>query len=309
MDTKDFEYLVEIARQESLSKAAARLYLSQPTLTKFLKKIEAEYGTPLFDRVGKKMVLTEAGRCCVQKSEQILALNRELDDRIRLLRQHDKGVIRIGISHSRSDFFLHYIIPAFVQRYPDLNFILTQNTRTSLHELLENEELDAIFVSNYSQRPYLDYVSIAREEMVLVVPEEHPLLREAVPSAQSRYPHVSHEAWSQYPFVAVPPKLMTGQYTRQLFQQCHIQPRIVLEVSTLHSVYTAVAQNIGIGIAPSMPTTSDATRSLRYLSLDDPQNLQWSFAAITRSQVSVHPVVREIIQMAQRVYPELSEKL
>jgi len=74
MDTKDFEYLVEIARQESLSKAAARLYLSQPTLTKFLKKIEAEYGTPLFDRVGKKMVLTEAGRCCVQKSEQILAL-------------------------------------------------------------------------------------------------------------------------------------------------------------------------------------------------------------------------------------------
>ena len=86
MDTKDFEYLVEIARQESLSKAAARLYLSQPTLTKFLKKIEAEYGTPLFDRVGKKMVLTEAGRCCVQKSEQILALNRELDDRIRLLR-------------------------------------------------------------------------------------------------------------------------------------------------------------------------------------------------------------------------------
>ena len=76
MDTKDFEYLVEIARQESLSKAAARLYLSQPTLTKFLKKIEAEYGTPLFDRVGKKMVLTEAGRCCVQKSEQILALNR-----------------------------------------------------------------------------------------------------------------------------------------------------------------------------------------------------------------------------------------
>ncbi|MFR8401566.1 MAG: hypothetical protein ACLVBX_05755 [Faecalibacterium prausnitzii] len=51
------------------------------------------------------MVLTEAGRCCVQKSEQILALNRELDDRIRLLRQHDKGVIRIGISHSRSDFF------------------------------------------------------------------------------------------------------------------------------------------------------------------------------------------------------------
>ena len=309
MDTKDFEYLVEIARQESLSKAAARLYLSQPTLTKFLKKIEAEYGTPLFDRVGKKMIPTEAGRCCVQKAEQILALNRELDDRIRLLRQHDKGVIRIGISHSRSEFFLHYIIPAFVQRYPDLNFILTQNARTALHELLESDELDVIFVSNYSQRPYLDYASIAREEMVLVVPEEHPLRREAVPSAQSRSPYVSHEAWSRYPFVAVPPKLMTGQYTRQLFQQCHIQPRIVLEVSTLHSVYTAVAQNIGIGIAPSMPTTSDATRSLRYLSLDDPQNLQWSFAAITRSQVSVHPVVREIIRMAQRVYQELSEKL
>lgn len=118
MDTKNFEYLVEIARQESLSKAAARLYLSQPTLTKFLKKIEAEYGTPLFDRVGKKMVLTEAGRCCVQKSEQILALNRELDDRIRLLRQHDKGIIRIGISHSRSEFFSSLYHPGLCPAIP-----------------------------------------------------------------------------------------------------------------------------------------------------------------------------------------------
>lgn len=54
MNIKDFEYIAEIAAQESISKAAARLYLSQPTLTKFLKKIEAEFDTPLFYRVGKK---------------------------------------------------------------------------------------------------------------------------------------------------------------------------------------------------------------------------------------------------------------
>ena len=56
MNIKDFEYIAEIAAQESISKAAARLYLSQPTLTKFLKKIEAEFDTPLFYRVGKKMI-------------------------------------------------------------------------------------------------------------------------------------------------------------------------------------------------------------------------------------------------------------
>ena len=153
--------------------------------------------------------------------------------------------------------------------------------------------------------PYLDYVSIAREEMVLVVPEEHPLLgRPFLP--RSRVIRMSPTEPGPVPLCGRPSQAHDRAVHPSAVPAVPYPARIVLEVSTLHS-YTAVAQNIGIGIRPPCPPhpTPPAT-SLPLL--DDPQNLQWSFAAITRSQVSTpgRPGDR---QMAQRVYQELSEKL
>ena len=306
MNTKEFEYLVEIGRHESISKAAAHLYLSQPTLTKFLQKLEADYGVPLFDRVGKKMIPTEAGRCCIRKAEQILALAQEADDQIRYISQKDSGLVRIGTALSRSEFFINQILPKLTKRHPDLNFVLSLKSREELQKKLEDKTLDIIFVNSYTNRPYLDYTTIGEEEMVLVVPQGHPLTAKAAPREGLRYPYIPFEEWSRYPFISVPPRLTTGQYTRQIFQHYGAKPRIILEVETPQSVYSAVHQNIGIAIAPSMPLISAEHRStLTYLSLDDTPSAQWSFSAITRSHVSLHPIIPELIKTTKDAYTQL----
>lgn len=110
MNIKDFEYIAEIAAQESISKAAARLYLSQPTLTKFLKKIEAEFDTPLFYRVGKKMIPTPAGQACVEKARRIIELNDQMNKNVKSLRDKSRGSVRIGTSAGRGEFFIDRIL-------------------------------------------------------------------------------------------------------------------------------------------------------------------------------------------------------
>lgn len=304
MNIKEFEYIVEIARQESISKAASRLYLSQPTLTKFLKKIEDEFETPLFDRVGKKMILTAAGKCCVKKAEEILELNEQMNKQIQALRKSDSGFIRIGTSASRGEYFINRVLNQLMEEYPHLTIHLTVEAKADLQKKLENDELDVIFVSNYAERPYLDYTKIAQEEMVLVVPEHHPLMQKAVCREHFRYPYVALEDWIHCRFIVAHSRLTTGQYTKLLFQHYGQQPPIAMELGSLQLIYSAVQKGIGISIAPSMPLFQTEHQGLKYLSFEDEQNIQWYFSAITKRCISLPPAVKRLIAITKEAYSE-----
>lgn len=159
----------------------ARLYLSQPTLTKFLKKIEAEFDTPLFYRVGKKMIPHPRRADLCGESRQIIALNDQLNKNVKSLRDKSRGSVRIGTSAGRGEFFIDRILGEMTRRYPHACFTLCLGAKAQLLDQMENDELDIVFASNSAERPYLRYTDIAREEMVLVVPEGHPLLEKARP--------------------------------------------------------------------------------------------------------------------------------
>ncbi len=302
MNIKEFEYIAEIAGQESISKAAARLYLSQPTLTKFLKKIEAEFETPLFYRVGKKMLPTPAGQACVEKARQIIELNEQLNKQVASLRQQDHGYVRIGTSASRGEFFVSRVLPLMTKRFPEACFTLALEAKADLMRRLENDELDIIFVNNSSERPYLDYVDIAREEMVLVVPEGHRLLDKAVDCPEYPYPYVPLADWADYPFIMADIKMNTGQYARMLFEHYDRTPRTVLEVASLQFIYSAVRQNIGITIAPSMPLEQPDHAQLHYLSFEDDRQIQWHFTAITKAQMGRRKLLEELVETVKEQY-------
>lgn len=302
MNVKDFEYIAEIAAQESLSKAAARLYLSQPTLTKFLKKAEGEFGTPLFYRVGKKMIPTPAGQACVEKARDIIALNDQMNKNVQSLRDHSRGSVRIGTSAGRGAFFIDRVLGEMTRRYPQACFTLNLEAKADLLEKLENDELDIIFASNSSERPYLRYFNIAREEMVLVVPDGHPLLEKVSPREGYTYPYAALDDWIGYPFIMANIHMNTGQYVRLLFDHYKRTPNTVLEIASLQYIYTAVLRGIGITIAPSMPLCGSEHEHLHYLSFDDDRGIQWHFSAITRSQVIPSGAMEELIRLTEQAY-------
>lgn len=299
MNVREFEYIAEIAAQESISKAAARLYLSQPTLTKFLKKIEDELETPLFYRIGKRMIPTPAGTVCIERSRQILQLHRQMNAEIQHIREQDTCSIRIGASASRGEFFISRILPEMTRLFPKATFHLSLEAKSSLMRRLENDELDVIFVNNAVRRPYLEYFDIAVEEMALIVPDGHPLLEKAVPSPHSQYPRAALADWISYPFIIANESMNSGQYARTLFQHFGQTPPIVLELGSISLIYSAVRQNIGISIVPSMPQFESTP--LHYLSFDDDRNIQWHFTAIKKPQHGP-ALLTELIQLVKEQY-------
>lgn len=302
MNVKDFEYVAAIAEQESISKAAASLYLSQPTLSKFLQKIEAEFEIPLFYRVGKRMIPTPAGVVCVEKAKQIIDLNEQMNHQILSVRQQEHGYLRIGTSASRGEFFVTQILTGMRKAYPKTRFSLTLSAKNDLLQQLEQGELDIVFTSNSSERSYLKYINIVEEEMVLVVPAGHELEKLAVWRTGFSYPYVERRDWIAYPYILADIKMNTGQYARMLFDHYQQSPPIALEIASMQHIYSAVSKKIGITIAPNMPQFQAEHQSLRYLSFEDDRNIQWHFTAIMKSQTPELPITEKLIQLVKEYY-------
>ena len=111
MNSKDYAYIVEIARQGSISKAAGRLYITQPALSRFLQRTEEELGTSLFYKVGKQLVPTAAGECYLKHAAAILQQNLIMQEELDQIIHDNTNVIKIGASASRGEFLASWLLP------------------------------------------------------------------------------------------------------------------------------------------------------------------------------------------------------
>ena len=196
MNVRDFEYIIEIANQRSISKAAASLFVSQPALSKYVQRMEESLGVRLFQRVGKQFILTYAGERCVEKARQILSLHEQMVNEMRDISMSRAGKIALGVPMGRTDFFMSGIMPRFRTQYPQVVVdIYEGNTRRLLRQVHSGEL--AMALCNYNDvdlfSDELRYVDLSPEEMVLAVPAGHALERLAVPNQNSRFPYLDFD--------------------------------------------------------------------------------------------------------------------
>ena len=120
MNTKILEYIIAIAQERSISRAAERFYLTQPVLSRHLKKIEDELGAPLFVRQRDGMTLTEAGRIYINSAQNILHLEAELESDLRAMRAEEKSTLRVYVDFLDTDQLTQQILPPFREQYRDV---------------------------------------------------------------------------------------------------------------------------------------------------------------------------------------------
>ena len=120
MDLREQEYVVALARHQSITKAAEELYISQPTLSIFLNRLEERMGVPLFDRVGKRLVPTCAGALYVRSAREMLAIQNEFRGELNDMIQGSAGRLRLGLHLRRGRYLLPKVLTEFERSYPCL---------------------------------------------------------------------------------------------------------------------------------------------------------------------------------------------
>lgn len=246
MNLYHLRYFVTLARLEHYTKAAEILAITQPSLSHAIASLEKELGIKLFEKDGRNVVLTKCGQGFLKDVEQSLDM---LDSSINRIQMTASGEGRIDLAMLRT---LSIVVPNFVKDFLDskphknINFYFHTSTGLTpdIIQGLKDRKYDIAFCSKMENEPLIDFVPIAHQELVLIVPEGHPLeyrdsidLKETLP----------------YPQIVFSKRSGLRPIIDKLFEKCGGKPKIEYSLEEDQAVAGLVSAGFGIAVVPKMP--------------------------------------------------------
>lgn len=303
---REYEYVSAIAREGTLSGAAVQLGISQPALTRFLQKEEGELGTALFQRIDNRMVLTYAGECYLEHIKQIFAIQAHMRAALDDITRMDRGRLRVGITGIRRPFTIFSVIPQFKKKYPSIDLTLNEFASDKLEEMLEGLELDCIAVNVTKKRDCFEYLPVAREEYVLAVHKDHPLVQAAEHSERFKYPVVHPGQLEGCSFVLLSKSHRIRQFADSILDGNRISYSISMQSRTLDGALEAVANDLGCTFTPEvMLSYIRGAQNIRCLSLDTP-GTGYEFSLLYRKGAYLPPSTQDFLTIFQEAFQSQS---
>ena len=264
LDIKQLKYFIEIANTRNLSQAARNLFVTQPTLSFTIKKLEAELNTKLFDPHEKGFHLTQSGRLLYKRGEKIVTDFDALVNRIQHMRTDSKEVIRLGLTIL---FAVQYMqqISNFIATHQNVDLVITQNGSRKIQEMLANDELDIGLVSfpnTQSSTIGIEALNTSTKgyNVHVVMPESNPL---------SRKETVRFEDLKDERFSTLNENFMLGQMLLDRSRHLGFEPNIVMTHDDLQVLLYSLKTLDSICLLPIEYKAIGALEGLKWIPLHD----------------------------------------
>ena len=228
MNIKQAQYIQTIVQEGSITAAAKKLYVSQPSLSQMVHQIEKELGVSLFDRTSLPLRLTYAGEKYLECAHTMIVANDRLENQLQDIRQENGGHLRLGISVQRGMRILPQAMPIFISRYPNVSLELRETGSARMEDLLRYGEIDLAFAAIESTSARFDYKLIERETMGILVGNSSALSQQYASGVP-----ISLEKAKNEPFVSLKQGHSVRVVQDQLFRMLDIDPKILMEVDSL----------------------------------------------------------------------------
>lgn len=250
MELHQLRYFVAVADEGNFSRAAAKVRVAQPSLSQQIRKLEAEMGQPLFDRLPRSVVLTEAGRCLLEYARQILASIGDARRCVDELKGKIAGHVAVGAIPTIAPYVLPQLVVTFQKHYPDVTLHIVEDVTAGITQRIEAGELDVALASTCQQSPTLRREHLGNEPLLALVPEGHPLAKQTV---------VSFEDLKSQRFLLLHEMHCLSQQVHHLLESRRLLPEVALAGSQLSTIANMVAAGIGLSIVPQMMVNHQAT--------------------------------------------------
>ncbi|HEX7028065.1 MAG TPA: DNA-binding transcriptional regulator OxyR [Gammaproteobacteria bacterium] len=179
MNLRDLQYLVAVAKYRHFGKAAEACFVSQPTLSTQIKKLEDELGVTLIERNNKQMMLTEIGVAIVAKAQHMLQTGNEIKNLAEHYRDPEAGSLSLGVIPTLAPYLLPHIMPAIKKRFPKLKTLLYEEQTAVLLGKLLGGRLDAALLALPVEESALKSLTLFAEPFYAALPAQHPLTKKS----------------------------------------------------------------------------------------------------------------------------------
>ena len=286
MNFTKLRYLITVAEEKSITKAAKKHYISQPSLSQCIRSIEEELGVELFVRGKNQVSLTPAGELYIEWARVTLNSARQLEEKIAQLKSGSRRQLDIGASMQRGAMLLPGAITSFYAEVSDCSIKIHEDLNRNLAEALKRGELDMIIGVPHTDAIHYRSVPLYHERFLLAASKSI-----SIPSTPGTpFPYVDKSALIGKPIIMLQESQYLGQILRDLLLELNYSPSKSTECYNLETAHTLVSKNVGVTILPELSLMSRTLPDVNYYFFNS-SDMGRTVAAVYRK---THPQTRDI---------------
>jgi DNA-binding transcriptional LysR family regulator len=250
MEISQLEVFLAVAREGGFSRAAEKLYRTQSAVSQAIRKLEVEIGDPLFDRSTRDGVMTDAGRVLQEYAERLLNLRENAREALVELRELQKGKLVVGANEFTALYLLR-VLAEFRRLHPAIRIVVQRSLGSHIPDDVRRHNYEFGVLTYDPQDPELASVVVYSDELIFVVPPQHPLARES---------QVSIRQLGAESFVA---HIVSSPYREKVIQafEKHKTPlHMGVELPTLQAIKRFVAMGNGVAFLPEISVEDEIAR-------------------------------------------------
>lgn len=304
MDLHYLEYVIEIAKCQSISRAAEVLCITQSTLSQYLSKLESEIGVKLFDRQRNGMVLTPAGTMYVEASKKMLQEKQELYNQIADISKGQSGTFSVGVTPHWGSMVIAEIIGKFKAAYPGVTVKIKEDTAEPLMRSLQDGSIDMAIM------PIVDNSSILEGSLLLQIEPLVMALPESWVSDKpkeeigSEFPHLAVEEFKDKPWVLSRGDTTIRKLENQCFEKIGIKPNVVSSLNS-HMGAILMARNVVGGTFVPL-SCAIKTEGVRFF-MPVPE-IHWHVVISFKRDYHLHKSEKYFVTLVQEHFSEKEKK-
>ncbi|MEU2357529.1 LysR family transcriptional regulator [Streptomyces misionensis] len=261
MDLQVLRAFQAVAEGLTVTEAAAEARITQPALSRALRRLEEEVGAELLQRVGRVLRPTPAGRVFKEYVDAALDSYDRGRRAVAEVVDPDTGLVSLAFLHTLGTWLVPGLVTGFREEYPGVRFELHQDGESGLVQHLLDATADLMITSGDPDHPLITWRRLLVEPLWLAVPTGHRLARHR----RVRLAEVAEE-----PFILLKPGYGLRSVTEELCQEAGFAPRVAFEGEEVQTLRGLVAAGLGVSLIPSSPDTAATPRfPIRYLEITD----------------------------------------
>ncbi|HEY9704950.1 MAG TPA: LysR substrate-binding domain-containing protein, partial [Allocoleopsis sp.] len=227
-----------VARHKSFTRAAEELFLTQPTVSMQVKQLTKTVGLPLFEQVGKRLYLTEAGRELLSTCREIFEQLSQFEMTVADLKGLKQGKLKLAVI-TTAKYFIPRLLGSFCQQYPGIDIALQVTNHERVIDRLSENRDDLYIVSQLPENMDISYHSFLDNPLVVLAPKNHPLAKEK---------NIPLERIASESFIMRELGSGTRKATQRLFDQYGISVKVKLELGSNEAIKQAIAGGLGLSV-------------------------------------------------------------
>ena len=267
------------ARHGSFTLAAEELYLTQPTVSIQVKQLTKAVGLPLFEQIGKRLYLTQAGQKLLETCQEIFDGLDQFEMAVSDLKGLKQGKLRLAVI-TTAKYFVPRLLGPFCQRFPGIDISLKVTNHQQVQERMANNDDDLYIISTLPEQPDLKVYPFLENPLVVIGPKDHPLAGK---------PRSPIQVLDGEQFIMREPGSGTRHAVQGLLTEHNVGVKVRLELGSNEAIKQAIAGGLGISVLSLHTIISEGTRGeFAILDVDHfPIDRHWYVAHLAGKQLSV----------------------